>query len=74
MDQVIFQQDGVPPYFANPIKRLLNDNLYDCWIGRGTAPRSPTKQAAPLTALSSSPYQWHSKGGASGAGTRPKIY
>ncbi|KAG8332664.1 hypothetical protein J6590_017888 [Homalodisca vitripennis] len=33
MDQAIFQQDGAPPHFANPVKRLLNDNLHGRWIG-----------------------------------------
>ncbi|KAG8312252.1 hypothetical protein J6590_026697 [Homalodisca vitripennis] len=35
MDQAIFQQDGAPPHFANPVKRLLNDNLHGRYIGRG---------------------------------------
>jgi hypothetical protein len=39
MNQAIFQQDGAPPHFANPVKhpaRLLNGNLHGRWIGRGS--------------------------------------
>ncbi|KAG8329784.1 hypothetical protein J6590_078923 [Homalodisca vitripennis] len=36
MDQAIFQQDVAPPHFANPVKRLLNDNLPGRWNGRGS--------------------------------------
>ncbi|KAG8310802.1 hypothetical protein J6590_056640 [Homalodisca vitripennis] len=35
MDQAIFQQDGAPPHFANPVKRLLNNNIHGRWIGLG---------------------------------------
>ncbi|KAG8278313.1 hypothetical protein J6590_023761 [Homalodisca vitripennis] len=28
MDQSIFQLDGAPPHFLNPVKGLLNDNLH----------------------------------------------
>ncbi|KAG8242584.1 hypothetical protein J6590_062482 [Homalodisca vitripennis] len=46
VDQAIFQQDGAPPHFANPVKRLLNDYLHCRWIGHGCdfldwPPRSP---------------------------------
>lgn len=46
MNQAIFQQDGAPPHFANPVKQLLNGNLRGRWIGRGSdfldwPPRSP---------------------------------
>ncbi|KAG8254236.1 hypothetical protein J6590_011933 [Homalodisca vitripennis] len=36
VDQAIFQQDGALPHFANPVKRLLNDNLHGRWIGCGS--------------------------------------
>ncbi|KAG8300978.1 hypothetical protein J6590_063312 [Homalodisca vitripennis] len=34
IDQAIFQKDSVPLHLANPDKRLLNNNLHGCWIGR----------------------------------------
>ncbi|KAG8337320.1 hypothetical protein J6590_026285 [Homalodisca vitripennis] len=39
-------KDGAPPHFANPVKRLLNDNLHGRWIGRGT--RHEHRHPSPL--------------------------
>uniref|UniRef100_A0AAF5I442 Uncharacterized protein n=1 Tax=Strongyloides stercoralis TaxID=6248 RepID=A0AAF5I442_STRER len=44
--ELIFQQDGAPAHFASKIKDVLNNDLKNRWIGRGSnliegQPRSP---------------------------------
>ncbi len=43
--KIIFQQDGAPPHYATPVRKLLNDTFPGRWIGRRGpiewAPRSP---------------------------------
>ncbi|OZI14484.1 hypothetical protein CE195_08405 [Sodalis-like symbiont of Philaenus spumarius] len=46
MKDVFFQQDGAPPHYANVAKAVLDQNLPNRWIGRGSSfmdwpPRSP---------------------------------
>ena len=42
---IIFQQDGAPPYWGLDVRRSLNATFQDRWIGRGGPirwpPRSP---------------------------------
>uniref|UniRef100_A0A0K0EGZ1 DDE_3 domain-containing protein n=1 Tax=Strongyloides stercoralis TaxID=6248 RepID=A0A0K0EGZ1_STRER len=35
-DNLIFQQDGAPAHFARRIRGILNENLENRWIGRGS--------------------------------------
>ncbi|KAG8301728.1 hypothetical protein J6590_046856 [Homalodisca vitripennis] len=49
MGQAIFQQDGAPPHFANPVKRVLNDNLHDHWIAINGAPETHQQSKTHLT-------------------------
>ena len=32
--QAIFQQDGAPPHYARCVRKFLDDNFGDRWIGR----------------------------------------
>lgn len=47
---IIFQQDGAPPHFVQPVRQFLDENFPDAWIGRRGhiewPPRSP--DLAPL--------------------------